>query len=69
MDKCSECWARYLCGGTCHYNSIVNNKTIFETDDFECQIRKCVIEEAINFLIKLIENKIDFRKVISALNK
>ena len=69
LDKCSECWARYLCGGTCHYNSIVNNKTIFETDDFECQIRKCVIEEAINFLINLIANKIDFRKVISALNK
>jgi radical SAM protein with 4Fe4S-binding SPASM domain len=63
-EKCSICWARYLCGGTCHYNSIVNNKTEQEVDDIECQIRMSVITESINFLIRMIENKIDMDKVL-----
>ena len=67
IDKCSTCWARYICGGTCHYNSLESNKSVYKTDDVECQIRKYVIEESINFLIKLLENKIDMKKVTAAL--
>ena len=64
LDKCPSCWARYLCGGTCHYNSIVKGKSAFEIDDIECSIRKYVIEESINFFIKLIENRVDINKII-----
>lgn len=67
LDKCPSCWARYLCGGTCHYNSIVKGKSAFEIDDIECSIRKYVIEESINFLLRLIENKIDMTKVAKAI--
>ena len=67
LDKCPSCWARYLCGGTCHYNSIVNKKSVYEKDDLECEIRQFVITESINFLIKLIENKIDMTKVAKAI--
>lgn len=66
LDKCPSCWARYLCGGTCHYNSIVKGKSAFEIDDIECSIRKYVIEESINFFIKLIENRVDINKIIKA---
>lgn len=67
IKECSSCWARYLCGGTCHYNSIVNKKSVYEKDDLECEIRQFVITESINFLIKLIENKIDMTKVAKAI--
>ena len=67
LDKCHNCWARYLCGGTCHYNSIVKGKSVYETDDIECSIRKFVIEEAINLLLRLIENNIDMAKVSKAI--
>jgi radical SAM protein with 4Fe4S-binding SPASM domain len=63
-EKCSICWARYLCGGTCHYNSIVNHKTEQDVDDIECKIRISVITDSINFLIRMIENKIDMDKVV-----
>lgn len=66
LDKCPSCWARYLCGGTCHYNSIVKGKSACEIDDIECSIRKYVIEESINFFIKLIENRVDINKIIKA---
>lgn len=67
IKECSSCWARYLCGGTCHYNSIVNKKSVYEKDDLECEIRQFVITESINFLLKLIENKIDMTKVAKAI--
>ncbi|NLK46426.1 MAG: SPASM domain-containing protein [Treponema sp.] len=67
MDKCSSCWARYICGGTCHYNSLKSNKSVFEPDDIECQIRKFVIIESINLLIKLIENHVDMKKIAATL--
>ena len=67
MDKCASCWARYICGGTCHYNSLKSNKSVFKTDEVECQIREFVIKESINFLIKLLENQVDMKKVTNAL--
>ncbi len=63
MDKCETCWARYLCGGTCHYNSIISRNSIYKVDETECQIRKFVITESISFLLSLIENKIDIQKI------
>ena len=48
-------------------NSIVNKKSVYEKDDLECEIRQFVITESINFLIKLIENKIDMTKVAKAI--
>lgn len=67
IKECSSCWARYLCGGTCHYNSIANKKSVYEKDDLECEIRQFVITESINFLIKLIENNVDMTKVAKAI--
>jgi len=66
MSKCNTCWARYLCGGTCHYNSIVSGKTVYDPDDIECYIRKSVITESIKFLIRLIENNINLNYVYKA---
>ncbi len=63
MDKCETCWARYLCGGTCLYNSIISRNSIYKVDETECQIRKFVITESISFLLSLIENKIDIQKI------
>lgn len=29
-EKCSSCWANYICGGNCYANSIEENKEINE---------------------------------------
>lgn len=64
IEKCSSCWARFLCGGTCHYNSILSNKSIYKPDGVECQIRKFVINESINLLIRLIEKNINLNLIL-----
>lgn len=67
-DICKTCWARYLCGGTCHYNAIVSKQSEYQTDDIECEIRKFLITESINLIIHLIENKADMKAFARALN-
>lgn len=67
MGACSKCWARYICGGTCHYNSIISKNTVNEPDDYECQIRKFVISESISLIIRMLENSIDIRYVLKEL--
>ncbi|MBR5954341.1 MAG: radical SAM protein [Methanobrevibacter sp.] len=68
-ELCAKCWARFLCGGTCHYNSIVNGFTENGTDEIECNIRKFIITESIELMIKLIENGADFKGFIEVLMK
>ncbi len=68
MENCQTCWARYLCGGTCHYNSIINNQSIYKPDFVECQIRKFIITESIMFLIRLKENNVNLNNILKINN-
>ena len=60
--KCQFCWARFLCGGTCHYNSIISKNSEFEVDDIECELRMFLITESINMIIKLMEKGADLNE-------
>lgn len=42
--KCRDCWARYVCGGGCHYHAIIYNKDILNPYDIECEMIKKRIE-------------------------
>lgn len=66
-DKCSKCWARFLCGGTCHYNSIARGFSENSVDEIECNVRKFIIQESIKLMIKMIENGVDFKAFEEAL--
>lgn len=67
-DKCRTCWARYLCGGTCHYNAIVSKQSEYQTDDIECELRQFLVSESINLMIKLMEQKVDMKAFVRALS-
>lgn len=43
-SKCMICWARYICGGGCHYIAIKYNKDILDPYDIECEMIKRRIE-------------------------
>lgn len=51
-DICSNCWAKYLCGGTCYAQNIIHNQ---EIDEIECVFRKKLIEHQIKLISKLYE--------------
>ena len=39
-DKCKECWARYLCGGGCHYNSEIIGSKNRENSEVNCDLTR-----------------------------
>lgn len=47
IKKCSNCWARYYCGGGCFYQALVNNGNIKEPDPLRCEFFKEVVRLAI----------------------
>lgn len=51
--KCSTCWARYICGGDCYYNSLDINGNPYEPDEFTCTMNRFFIENAVDLLMKL----------------
>lgn len=46
---CRCCWARYLCGGGCYYNSAIVNGSMFSPDEVKCRLVKHIIELAMVF--------------------
>lgn len=52
---CNNCWARYYCGGVCQYVQYVNDYKLNSVTEFECQLAKFLIEEAIRFWTKAYE--------------
>lgn len=53
VNDCTVCWARYICGGECFINSIINNKNLGECVDTLCYFRKELIKLAIKFCNEL----------------
>ena len=53
-DKCAKCKFKYLCGGTCYYQSFVKFNDIYHLDKTECRFRKFLIKKAINFYCNLL---------------
>ena len=42
--KCSQCWARYLCGGGCRANSILAGQSMDEPHELDCEMMRSLIE-------------------------
>ena len=52
-DTCSECWAKYVCGGDCPHNAYIHSGDIYEPEDSFCILQKELIEmglDLVNFI-------------------
>ena len=61
-EKCKDCWCKYLCGGTCYYNSFVANGDIGVPDSVECTLNEGVRILCLKFIQRLLDNGIDLYK-------
>ncbi len=61
--SCNECWARYLCSGTCFYGSFVNTGNHLTPDPIECKIKKHLAERCLNLIVFLFEHNISINKI------
>lgn len=62
-EPCKDCWARYLCGGTCHYGSYLNAHNYLDVDPIECKLKKYLAERCLKLIIFFNENNISFENV------
>lgn len=56
---CSDCWARFICGGDCFHNSFLKNGDILIPDPVYCEIEKYLIELAVILLCYMNNNNPD----------
>jgi len=61
LDNCSICWAHYLCGSRCIYQSFINGKGIEELSELSCSINKLLWEVAIYSLCKTKKHEAEER--------
>jgi uncharacterized protein len=45
--KCTDCWAKYFCGGGCLANAYNTNGNVLEPDEIGCELEKKRLECAI----------------------
>ena len=49
-EPCKKCWARYLCGGGCYYQSLLANDKIDIPDEAKCDLIRFICMENIRLL-------------------
>lgn len=57
--NCKNCWARYLCGGTCFYGSKISTGNCLKIDIVECMLKKYLAEKCLDLLVFMREHNID----------
>lgn len=64
--SCSDCWARYLCGGTCFYGAYNLTGNYLNVDLIECRIKKYLAEKNLKLIVFLQEHNISFQEILNA---
>lgn len=49
---CPDCWARFYCGGGCHFDQFVSSGDIFTPSDFYCQLFKGRLEASLWYNVR-----------------
>lgn len=49
-EKCNDCWCKNICAGECMANSYLRSKTLYEPNDFLCDLKYQLIPKAITFI-------------------
>lgn len=55
-EKCTQCWAKYICGGDCYHNSYLSNGDILQPDKIYCDLMKALIEQVLDMVNTIRRN-------------
>ena len=51
FEDCQNCWAKYLCGGTCFHMNYQKYGDYRKKDEVECLYTKSLIEYSLDFFV------------------
>lgn len=57
IEECSNCWAKYFCGGGCSHESYIYEKNIFQPSRNRCDFIKREINFALSLFAEAFTNK------------
>ncbi len=60
IDRCNECWIKYLCAGGCFYEKFVDNNDVYKPSLNKCEVLKLQWENHLRLYQKLKKNNIKF---------
>ncbi len=64
-QKCKECWARYLCGGSCYHEAWMRTGDINNRDELVCETYKMAFDYALKLYTKLKEENLYVKKIVN----
>lgn len=62
-ELCNDCWARYLCGGTCFYASYISKKNYKKIDTVECILKKHLAKKCLKLIVFMHEHNINIHNI------
>lgn len=58
-EPCKNCYARYICGGTCYANTVYSGQKAIDVDSFECELSLFLMDENLDLIKKLYFENVD----------
>jgi uncharacterized protein len=65
--NCKNCWARFLCGGECHYFSYISNNDLSTPREQRCMEMKAVIEALLPEIADIFLDEIKTKNLLNSI--
>lgn len=69
MEECRQCWARYLCGGSCYAHAYINTGSLYSPEPRHCRLFKKNAEVVIKKFLTTIEDPAKKEKLYRNMHK
>jgi uncharacterized protein len=65
--NCSECWARFFCGGVCHWRSYISHGDLSRSMDQRCLEMKTILEALLPEIADIFSDEVKTKNVLNYL--
>ncbi|HOT07850.1 MAG TPA: radical SAM protein [Methanotrichaceae archaeon] len=65
--ECGSCWARFLCGGVCHWQSYVSHGDLSQPTERRCLEMKAILEALLPEIAEIFSNEVKTKNMLNYL--
>ncbi len=66
--ECNACWARFLCGGECHWQSYISYRDLSRPTEQRCLEMKSIIEALLPEIADIFQDEIKTKNLLDSMN-
>lgn len=68
-SKCNACWARFLCGGDCHWQSYISYRSLSQPTEQRCFEMKSIIEALLLEIAVIFQDEIKTKNLLDYMSQ